>query len=188
MDANSILERDSSMNLTELQKEAHAIAKEKGWWDQERTFGDLIALIHSELSEALEAYRKTGWPWLRVNEWRCDVHGEPMGVASELADVVIRVADMAEWYGLSFPIHLLHINNTRSFGDWIAECHSSVSEVLATFKRFPANPELICGSLWGLLGHVFSMAAHYDIDLDAAIAAKMEYNRTRQYRHGGKAL
>ena len=32
------------MNLTDLQQEAHAIAKEHGWWDEERTFGDLIAL------------------------------------------------------------------------------------------------------------------------------------------------
>ena len=32
------------------------------------------------------------------------------------------------------------------------------------------------------------MAAHYGIDLDAAIEAKMEHNRTRSYRHGGKAL
>ena len=46
------------MNLTELQKEATiAIAKDHGWWDEPRTFGDCIALVHSELSEALEANR-----------------------------------------------------------------------------------------------------------------------------------
>ena len=32
------------------------------------------------------------------------------------------------------------------------------------------------------------MAAHYGIDLDSAIEAKMQYNRTRPYRHRGKAL
>jgi hypothetical protein len=35
----------------------HATAKEKGWWDFERSDGELIALMHSELSEALEAMR-----------------------------------------------------------------------------------------------------------------------------------
>ena len=185
------------MNLADLQKEAHAIARDHGWWDEERTFGDLIALVHSELSEALEWYREHGlepfglYPY--IDKPYDDPPPKPEGVASELADVVIRVADMAEWYEVDFPTNsensaVWHIKNTGAFGDWIAECHSSVSEVLATFKRFPANPEIIDGSLWGLLGHVFSMAAHYGIDLDAAIEAKMKYNRTRSYRHGGKAL
>ena len=37
------------MNLVELQIEAHAIARDRGWYDTEVTFGDRIALIHSEL-------------------------------------------------------------------------------------------------------------------------------------------
>ena len=45
-----------------------------------------------------------------------------------------------------------------------------------------------CEDLEDVVGLIQRMAAHYGIDLDAAIAAKMEYNRHRKYRHGGKAL
>jgi len=34
----------------------------KGWWDSERNDGEVIALIHSELSEALEGMRKGNPP------------------------------------------------------------------------------------------------------------------------------
>ena len=40
-----------------LADEVHATAREKGWWDTQRNNGELIALMHSELSEALEALR-----------------------------------------------------------------------------------------------------------------------------------
>ena len=186
------------MDLANLQREAHAIAKEHGWWDQERSFGDLIALVHSELSEALEAYRDEVLP--------SKPHLLSTKVASELADVVIRVADMAEWYGVdltaaaheaeerydfdsSFPAHF-------GFGSWISMVHMHLSRAFEVYAKgdyidWPSSTskdgeqrlQIGAAVRW-----VQAMAAHYGIDLDAAIAAKMEHNRTREYRHGGKVL
>ena len=110
------------MTIDELIHESHAQACKSGWWvkGQERTFGDLIALCHSELSEALEDYRAR-------RETKRIYHNDktPTGIPIELADLFIRVADL-------------------------------------------------CGA--------------YDIDLNAAIRLKMQYNTTRPERHGGKAI
>lgn len=45
------------MNLTDFAKEVHENARLHGWWNEECSFGEIIALCHSELSEALEEYR-----------------------------------------------------------------------------------------------------------------------------------
>lgn len=99
------------MTINELVKKAHENAVEKGWWEEERSFGEVIALIHSEASEALEDYRAGKKP---TEVWyeKKDVGGyfeanrqvtpkyKPCGIPSELADIVIRVMDACGRYGI----------------------------------------------------------------------------------------
>lgn len=107
-----------SKSINELCKEAHETAVEKGWYDPEPTFGELIALCHSELSEALEAFRSGA----ETNQIQYQFEGVsvtarreepgfkiqpvelkpamPAGIPVELADCIIRIFDLCGFYGI----------------------------------------------------------------------------------------
>ncbi len=72
-----------------VQAKIHQNAVDRGFWDKERNEGEIIALIHSELSEGLEALRK---------DLDDDKIPEFKGIEAELADVVIRLMDYAEGF------------------------------------------------------------------------------------------
>ena len=106
-----------SITIQTLIEKSNKPAREKGWWDDEnRNIGELVALIHSEVSEALEAYRIKGRDG--ISESWFSESGKPEGFVYELADVLIRVADLCGEFKLDLEGALeskLAYNETRPY-------------------------------------------------------------------------
>ena len=113
------------LNLNNFAKEVHRVAVEHGWYDGQETRGtdEIIALIHSEWSEALEEYRAgrpnvwfgcrrpdeadsectlsaTGVCGLGTIRAACEYWCEkPEGIMIELIDGCIRILDFLGFKG-----------------------------------------------------------------------------------------
>ncbi len=66
-------------DIRSLTKLCHKIAREKGFWDDERNVGEMLMLIVTELAEAMEAYRLS----------------DKENFNEEIADTFIRLFDLS---------------------------------------------------------------------------------------------
>lgn len=104
--------------INELIEKAHNNAIAKGWHKEERSFGELIALCHSELSEALEEYRKgVGYTEIYYDDL-LGLGDKAEGIPIELADCIIRIFDICGLYGIDLEEAIrikMAYNKTRTY-------------------------------------------------------------------------
>lgn len=124
-------ERDAAeFALADLANRIFSTAEESGWHDTNRPLPESLALIHSEVSEALEEYRSLpenfplGHTYYRYGgdisaaPELDGVLGKPEGIASELADVIIRVLDAAVEFDIPVGpvlVQKMAFNETRPY-------------------------------------------------------------------------
>lgn len=101
------------MTLNDLKVIAYHNCQSKGFWDEERNMGEMIALCHSELSEALEEIRKNPNPLFEYSDG-----GKPCGFISELGDCIIRILDICGYLNVDIEriiLDKMQYNSKREY-------------------------------------------------------------------------
>ena len=113
-----------SKSLHQMTEEVTATNKALGWYDKPVSFGEGMALLHSEVSEALEAWRRWGTEDTTEGAHFPDgtlydgTRPKPEGVGSEFADVFIRLLDYCARFGIDLQAEYerkLAYNRTRPY-------------------------------------------------------------------------
>lgn len=104
------------MHLNELRDITHQLAVEKGWYDKQETtiqyVTRCVANIHGEISELWESARKGSL------HKPCDKNCNLTQIEEELADIIIRVLDMAGELDIDIETAVMvkhEYNSTREY-------------------------------------------------------------------------
>lgn len=171
-----------NVNLTELAKEIHAAAVEKGFWDVEDALDKHLAKMISELGEIVQADRAG-----IMYEVERD-GAKPEGVAAEIADFAMMVIDLLAHYGADFDEVRNVCLNYDELKAIAAQTDAYMVALLLAAKllNFAKEPSGVEGG--SDLSYTIHIAAAWTethgYDLWEIIRLKMEYNKSRPKLHG----
>lgn len=193
------METIEAINLNKLRDEAYQNAVEHGWHDEDLSTEHFLCLVISELMEAVQAERKGKHAdriqfenYMSLRE-RSDeefkyafAHGIKDSVEDELADVCIRIFDLAGLRGvdlskvsLPYAINEKHIKELSKI-TFTKLCY----DVIVLTGRYSSSNFPIGVLLADILNDIYCISKIKGFDLLWHIEQKMKYNRTRPRMHG----
>ncbi len=187
-------------NLRNLAEKIYQTNKKNGFWDSERNFDECLALINSELYEALEAHRKDKFANAEEYKW-LDKSATEFSkveferfikdtVEDELADTVIRIFDLIAGFKIERCLNYLRqfdkfefstsLKMSDNFGAFILYLGHLISSSSFRNSNNESNKFLV------VISCISQYCKDKDIDIDFHVREKLKYNATRQRLHGKK--
>ena len=171
------------MNYNKLAEEAHENAVKHGFWETKVSNEHCLMLVITEIAEMVEAHRvsrkaNTAAYNEMLNKQIGFEHFIKNTMEDEMADIVIRLADLAGALGVDFtkmqPCRYYRAFSKFSFTEnAFALCKGLSKDAIGIEKRIQFGLDFI--TKW---------AQELNIELAFFVAQKMRYNKMRPYRHG----
>lgn len=170
--------------LRALQPEIYQITKSHGFWEDggDRNRYEMVMLMITELSEAVEAHRKSRTLQnVQIDATSTDAHYYESTikgtVEEEVADTVIRILDYM--YGFDITLYKVLPANILT-GNFASDVLSLVWQLLPFADDVSESPIRFSTTL----ASIIQFCEFYNINLLQHVRLKLDYNRNRPYKHG----
>jgi hypothetical protein len=184
------------IDWNKVRDEAHQTAVDKCWWTEDRPDRELIMLMVTEVAEATEEVRSRKPPIYQLHGGQVVQPGEVLfsnsvkseGEIVEFADVLIRIADMFGARKWNMEPTQATCNSYFNTSEDPLSYHLYLCEMLmkGVLVLSPHDSTEIQYWLRSVVKSIDSHCKCKSINLEIALKAKMEYNKTRPARHGNK--
>jgi hypothetical protein len=183
-----------------MQAEVRQINEALGWWDSDVLFLEAMALLHTEVAESSDAWRRWGTDDATAGPFDVNGHDmvpvnpKPEGVGSEFADILIRLLDDDERYGIGLAERLGSSKGAflinESFLANMCTLHGFIAKACWLWEMGDTEFGEVGWEdyLTRVLSFLLQLCEFYGIDLMAEYTRKAAFNRTRPYRHGNKRV
>ena len=172
----------STLDIPSLIQRCHKASRDGGWYTDletglplDRNVGEMMVLIHSEVSEAYDAWRSDSMD---------DKLPHRLGVEVELADTLIRIFDLAGYLKLQITqsgSNIVKESITSLPKAFINEIfnniHYFISEAYEGYRKL--NLDKLSENLSAVTGLINLLGIFLKIDISGAIEEKLEYNANR---------